>query len=778
MSKVIPFFLFCIGLSLIIKKSTKLQFSTMIAIFLWYEIETFCFVKPYKEFTLLLAAILMTVTFIIPQNKIGKALSIIYSIGLIFLAIYLGCLLNYFTNFGEFGYEQLLGIMQTNFKELFENTTSFLDWKAFLYSIVIIFIIFIPFLFPKKYINLIDKLFNKYVLIKYALLLFLIIPILFLIKQDTLIITHRLYDLFLLNKNYKETLNNRIKPQLKFSNIAKDMNIILVIGESATKSHMSAYGYYRNTTPWLNQEIQKGNIILFENAFSCHSHTDLTIPYILSELNQTNLGNLSNSTTIINKLASKGYETWWISNQEKQGIYTTNFTQFALEAQNIYFSRSTELNQTQYDTILLPHIKNAINKKNTQQNNTGKFIIIHLQGSHGAYHHRYPNSFTPHLENYGTNYWGNSDIEKLSRINAYDHSIAYTDYFLSELIKNIPNNQKTILIYLSDHGESTIIPYYHDSSHELHYNIFAIPLFIWSTNTFKNEYPNILETLQNISHRYITNDKIYDLISFIESGQGDLNHITHNTKHETLIRYGQYSVDNLTWYETEKKIKRLKKITNKNILLHRVNSLEKLRIAEHCGFDGIEIDLIFDETQKKLFIGHDEINNKLSLEKFLQQMKNWQYKKIWLDIKNVNKKNAKNILYYLEKINNIYQFKKKCIVETSSLENIYSLFKDNDWFISYYIPTQNKEKINQLCDNIGIIKDNYKPSGLSFDLETYDLTQKICPKIYNNIPINTWILINDINEKNTITSHLFTHSIFMHHLLDSIIIPMPTEADI
>mgnify|MGYP000563534893 FL=1 len=61
--------------------------------------------------------------------------------------------------------------------------------------------------------------------------------------------------------------------QLQGLKITSDGGIfVLVIGESETRDHMGAYGYDRDTTPWMSEETQKPEAILFQNAYS--NHTD------------------------------------------------------------------------------------------------------------------------------------------------------------------------------------------------------------------------------------------------------------------------------------------------------------------------------------------------------------------------------------------------------------------------------------------------------------------------------------------------------------------------
>lgn len=77
--------------------------------------------------------------------------------------------------------------------------------------------------------------------------------------------------------------------QLQGLKITSDGGIfVLVIGESETRDHMGAYGYDRDTTPWMSEETQKPEAILFQNAYSNHTHTVPVLTYALSEKNQYN----------------------------------------------------------------------------------------------------------------------------------------------------------------------------------------------------------------------------------------------------------------------------------------------------------------------------------------------------------------------------------------------------------------------------------------------------------------------------------------------------------
>ena len=95
-------------------------------------------------------------------------------------------------------------------------------------------------------------------------------------------------------------------------------NIIIVIGESASRKHHSIYGYQLPTTPLL--EKKKNEIIVFNDVTATYSTTSesmkMFMTYKNSITNKDDWFKYPNILTIFSKL---GYKTYWISNQEKTG---------------------------------------------------------------------------------------------------------------------------------------------------------------------------------------------------------------------------------------------------------------------------------------------------------------------------------------------------------------------------------------------------------------------------------------------------------------------------
>ena len=132
------------------------------------------------------------------------------------------------------------------------------------------------------------------------------------------------YDNFSAQKNARQKILGSLKSLPK--NAAGVY--VLVIGESQNKGHMSAYGYHRPTTPWLQSIKNQHGFLLFDNAYSCHSHTVPVLTYALTAKNQYN-------TLPLEQAAD--FHTVWISNQVKYGAWDTPVSVIADQSQTQYW---------------------------------------------------------------------------------------------------------------------------------------------------------------------------------------------------------------------------------------------------------------------------------------------------------------------------------------------------------------------------------------------------------------------------------------------------------
>lgn len=153
---------------------------------------------------------------------------------------------------------------------------------------------------------------------------------------------------------------------------------VLVIGEAETRNHMSAYGYARPTTPWLTGFAREPGTILFQNAYSCHTHTIPVLTYALSEKNQYNKINLPDAYSIMEVAKAAGYTTYWISNQLKYGIWDTPLAEIASTADHQYWLNGN-VGKTTKTLYLDEKIAQVLQKINLAPK---AFVVCHVMGSH------------------------------------------------------------------------------------------------------------------------------------------------------------------------------------------------------------------------------------------------------------------------------------------------------------------------------------------------------------------------------------------------------------
>lgn len=273
--------------------------------------------------------------------------------------------------------------------------------------------------------------------------------------------------------------------------------IILVIGESASRDHMSVFSNYdRDTTPWLSANKNSSNFFLFRNSYACWYQTVPTLERALTEFNQYNEKTFNTSFSILDIAKKAGYETYWFSNQGYVGSVDTPITLIANTADHALWTKQ-ELNKKQYDGVLLDYLKKVDPTKSN-------FIVFHLMGSHDNFQTRYPEKFT---------IWGTAG--KYDLIDNYDNSLAYTDHLLKEIYTYATEHLNLqSLVYFSDHST---IP---DKRRQPAFTDFLtvrIPMFVYLANTYQKIHPDISNALRNHENAFWTNDLLYDLICGILS---------------------------------------------------------------------------------------------------------------------------------------------------------------------------------------------------------------------------------------------------------------------
>jgi len=285
---------------------------------------------------------------------------------------------------------------------------------------------------------------------------------------------------------------------------------VLVIGESVRKQSWSAYGYGRATTPYLDS--LKSEVIFFQRALADANLTNWSVPIIMTGLSPEEFSLTKVSGNLIDLAREGGYATAWLANQD------LNISR-SVGVDPDVFERPPDPNANIFgrgilDGSLLPGFEREINKFGR-----GRFIAIHMMGTHWEYSRRYPAAF----ERFGSreklaalssgSLFLRGPANQATLIDAYDNATLYSDWFLKQLIDAAKKlNVPASIVFFPDHGEDLQaldgatghgLPTY--TRHA-----FEIPAFIWINEPFRKAHPDMAEALKLNAGKEIRSHDVFN----------------------------------------------------------------------------------------------------------------------------------------------------------------------------------------------------------------------------------------------------------------------------
>ncbi len=275
----------------------------------------------------------------------------------------------------------------------------------------------------------------------------------------------------------------RLKRPYEVQSLQCDSNgqvIVVVIGESLTRHHLSLYGYGRQTNPLLSQD---STLLIYKDVISPQVHTIPVLRSVLSFGEQDNPHYLTTKPSLFELFNRAGYETYFISNQMFGGDHRTSYDVLLRQAKHI-FNPSV---QKKTDEVVLPFLQKAI----ADGKKANKLIVIHLMGNHMAYEFRYPKAFSQFSN--ATDGFVNKSCpffkqpEAVKSIDTYDNSVLYNDFVVAQVIEQAKHaRQEAAVIYFSDHGEELydVRPFAGHAYEKVSTYMCEVPFLVWLSPKF------------------------------------------------------------------------------------------------------------------------------------------------------------------------------------------------------------------------------------------------------------------------------------------------------
>lgn len=275
--------------------------------------------------------------------------------------------------------------------------------------------------------------------------------------------------------------------------------VVFVIGESLRNDHLQINGYERETTPYLMEE---DNLVSLADIYGAECFTHTSVPQIMTRADSANPQRAYDEQSFVTIFNDAGFRTTWIANQESVATYAY----FMNECDTLIYvngDKSVYTFDKWLDEDILPHLENEL-----QDDNPTQLHILHSIGSHWWYNSHYTDEFERYTPVIKSRVVSSNTQEEM--INSYDNTILYTDYFIKETIDLI-RDKKSILIFLSDHGESLGEDgyYLHGADRpELHYPA----AFVWYSDKYAQSFPDMIENLKDNSDKKYRSDYLFHSI--------------------------------------------------------------------------------------------------------------------------------------------------------------------------------------------------------------------------------------------------------------------------
>lgn len=311
---------------------------------------------------------------------------------------------------------------------------------------------------------------------------------------------------------------------------------VFIIGESLTRDRMSLYKYHRNTTPWQRSMLNNDNFFVFNQGYANATLTVHSLAKVLTSWDQYHSGSLSDSITVTDiaratDTNSEGYYSIWISNQFRSSASTTPQSIVAATADSQIWLNDA-IKSSDYSTKYDGEIVNYLRELPVRQK---QIVFIHLLGNHYEYHHRYPNEF---------NAWNDG-----SNDDNYDNSVLYNDHVLKEIYQVLSKRDDfQLMLYLPDHGEDTALLHNPDS---FKYNMARIPMWILTSDDYRNNNQDIVRALSKNADKPFTNDMFFDTYCGLI---GATEHKFYKSKNDLSSNLFNYKITDLVIYDGRFKV--------------------------------------------------------------------------------------------------------------------------------------------------------------------------------------------------------------------------------
>lgn len=262
---------------------------------------------------------------------------------------------------------------------------------------------------------------------------------------------------------------------------------VLGIGESMNYSHTSLNGlYFRKTMPRLEAV---NNLTLYSNYYSGACLTMYSVPQIVTRATPIEYELNYKEKSIIQPFKETGFKTYAIVCDNLLGYET-------------YLTAGVDSLFIVNRDIDIPHLVDSLSCHHHKT-----FFVVEFLGCH-SYYYNYEKKFDVFRPNINTDPKANSDS---LYINAYDNTVLYADYVMSELIRTIDKpDAASTFTFVSDHGENvTSTGGGHGGDCRPQKTEYHVPFIFWYSSLYSDLFPDKIGNMTEHKDKPVSSDNLF-----------------------------------------------------------------------------------------------------------------------------------------------------------------------------------------------------------------------------------------------------------------------------
>ncbi len=258
--------------------------------------------------------------------------------------------------------------------------------------------------------------------------------------------------------------------------IGQPPNVIIIMVDALRADHLQAYGYHRETSPFLSSLIDQGNLVSVDMMRSTCSESTCGILSVLTGKEFADIR--SNSTHIGNILSANGYTSSFVvtGNHAWGGLRTMYDADFFSDGE------TRENFSVNDDAGIIDTLQNL-----ELGSNDANFLYFHLYSAHElGLRHRQFNKFLPQQSSFNSirSLFADDEERHQWKINNYDNGILQADFFISQIFAQLERQgilQNSLVYITSDHGQGFGEHGHYGHTRFLYEEHIRIPLYIYDS---------------------------------------------------------------------------------------------------------------------------------------------------------------------------------------------------------------------------------------------------------------------------------------------------------